>query len=174
MHFFLNVVSAQLPWFNGHRFRVWCKPALMATPGSCTDDNPQTSPTYERRWRAQCFSDWSKPRQNFESLDENLTWLAIRGTRACVTRTEFQPQQSGMGLEPRQGPPVSNEASIVHCSILLLFPNIWTNWVCTGRRIQNSFKHKENNRRWIREDRQTRLEECQLPLPPICSWGWAE
>lgn len=74
----------------------------MATPGSCTDDNPQTSPTYERRWLAQCFSDWSKPRQNFESLDENRTWLAIRGTRACVTCTELQ--QSGMGLEPRQGP----------------------------------------------------------------------
>lgn len=77
-------------------------------------------------------------------------------------------------LSQGRAPPVSNEASIVHCSILLLFPNIWTNGVCTWRRIQNSFKHKENNRRWIREDRQTRLEECQLPLPPICSWGWAD
>lgn len=49
-------------------------------------------------------------------------------------------------------PLVSNEASIVHCSILMLFPNIRTSRACTWRRIQNGFKHKENNRRWIQED----------------------
>lgn len=116
---FLNAVSAQPSWFNGHRFRVWCKPALMAVSGSCTDDNPKTSPTYERRWLAQGFSDWSKPQQICESLDENLTWLAIHGRRTCVTCTELQSQQSGMGPGPKRGPPGFQWG--IHCALFHSF-----------------------------------------------------
>lgn len=97
---FLNAVSSQPSWFNGHRFRVWFKPALMAASGSCTDDNPKPSPTYERRWLARGFSDRSKPQHICESLDENLTWLAIHGTPTCAMCTELQ--QSGMA---KRGPP---------------------------------------------------------------------
>lgn len=117
--FFLNAVSAQPSWFNGHRFRVWFKPALMAASGSCTDNNPKTSPTYERRWLAQGFSDWSKPQQICESLDENLTWLAIHGTRTCLTCTALQSQQSGMGPGPKRGPPGFQWG--IHCALFYSF-----------------------------------------------------
>lgn len=141
--FLKNTVSAQLSWFNGHRFRVWFTP--LAASDSCTDNDPKTSRITRVFRRPGTLCHWCKPKEIFESLDKNLTWLAIHGTRACATCTELQQQPSGMGPRPKQGPPGFQWG--IHCSILLLFPNIWTNGICAWRRIQNSFKHKENSGR---------------------------
>lgn len=144
--FFLNAFSAQLFWFNGLCFTE----ALKAASGSHKDDVPQMRPTYERRWLTRLFPQLGKqPLIQLKSNTRPLNcltkismWLAIHQSGIRLVRCErnynhtslrkisYNQEESGMGPGPTPHPVVSQQASIVHCSIRLLFPYFWADGAC--------------------------------------------